>query len=153
VKSIGRFGKSGAVAADGQWHDLTPDLHGCHAFEVTAGVGLEGQKKGRYALLHAFAMNTFNPEKHWFNFFLRKKAIRCQHAWYLSRGDRMRLRWVGQSVIKNGSGDHHAYRLQIRSVTDYGEGISIRYSLIQLWFDHFMAQSSQPAAPSATSGS
>jgi hypothetical protein len=134
VASTGRFGKPGSVEADGQWHEITDWLDGCHAFEVIAGAGLYGKKKGKYALLHAFAMNTFNPKGFFFNFRGRKNKIRCHHAWYLSRGDRLRIRWFPNPDPKKT----HEYRLELASMTDYGVGISIQYSITDLWLDVYM---------------
>lgn len=144
VASRGRLGTwqpdnadaSPGCPADGEWHDLTDHLSGCQAFEVMAGVGQ--RHGGRYALLHAVALNTFNPDAGWLDFLSRKKRIRSQAAWYGKRCDRLELRW-------NGSGGHNAsYRLQIRSRCDYGEGIMIRAHLTQLWFDPTMQEGQSP---------
>ena len=119
--------------ADGQWHDITGDLGGCQAFEVIAGVGLPNQYKGRYALLHALALNAFNPTGRFFNFWKFKNRIRVQsEAWYRSRGDRLKLRWLTRDET------NHKYRLQIRAITDYGTGINIQFSITRLWFNPFM---------------
>jgi hypothetical protein len=97
-----------------------------------AGVG--GRKtNGRYALIHAVALNAYNPQGPIFNFLNLKKHIRPQHAYYRSRSDKLRLRWK--------SGEGHAYSLQIKSNSDYGEGIQIRYYLTRLWFDEDMSGS------------
>jgi hypothetical protein len=150
VTSVGRFGKSGLVPADGEWKDITEHwLEGCQAFEVMAGVGLEGLKKGRYALLHAFALNTFNPKRRWFNFLLRKKSIQCHHAWYLSKGDRLQLRWLNEDEPKSGgASESRRYKLQIKTVTSYEDGFNIQFSITQLWFDNFMDKSK----PNSTTG-
>jgi hypothetical protein len=141
VRATGRAGRQGRVPADGEYHDIVPDwLDGCHAFEVMAGTGLAGQKRGRYALVHAFAMNTFNPTGFFFNFLRRKNRIQCQYAWYLSRGDRLKLRWVEEKSANNT--DTHRYKLQLKSITDYGYGIEIQYWISELWFDTYMNGSS-----------
>ena len=54
------------IPADGQWHDISGPLQGCQAFDVMAGTGNKGS--GKYALLKATAINTFNPGGWWFNF-------------------------------------------------------------------------------------
>ena len=154
VRSSGRMGVGvvggGLVPADGQWQGITPILTGCQAFEVMAGVGLKGQKKGRYALLHAYAMNTFNPRGFFFNFLNLKNPIRCDHAWFLSRGDRLKLRWYKDAECK----ESHQYKLQIKSCSDYTDGgrtaIGIQYSLTKLWFDEAMSGSSP--SPKKTGG-
>lgn len=120
------------VAADGHWHNITGPLSGCHAFEVMAGVGSKGT--GRYALMHAFALNTFNPHGWLFNFLNLKKRIRYQQSYYLSRGNRIKLRWSAE-------GEH--YYLQMRTICAYGGDIKIRYYLTGLWFDEDMSESWQ----------
>ncbi len=136
VGSQGRIGtwrpakKMDPPKANGEWHDITDTLRGCQAFEVMAGAGHPGG--GRYALMHAIAMNTFNPGRGLFDFFTNKQRIRCDNAWYGRRCDKLRLRWSGTS------GKGAAYRLQIRSNCDYGEGVGIRYNITRLWFDEDM---------------
>lgn len=137
VASQGRIGSWRAaddtpLPADGEWHDLTGTLRGCQAFEVMAGAGHPGG--GRFALMHATAMNAFNPTAGWFDFLLRKKRIRAQHAWYGRRCDKLELRWDGSS------GRDASYRLQIRSKCDYGAGVCIRAHLTRLWFDEGMQE-------------
>ncbi|UXH79418.1 hypothetical protein [Roseateles amylovorans] len=140
VASTGRRGTcrpadAPALLADGDWHDLTPELTGCQAFEVMAGVGDRGT--GRYALLQAVAMNTFNPTAGWFDFLMRKKRIQAHSVWYGKRCDQLELRWNGTS------GRDARYTLQIRTRCDYGSGVRIQVSLSRLWFDERM-QGSAP---------
>ncbi len=118
------------VAADGRWHNVTGALSGCQAFEVMAGVGSKGT--GRYALMNALAMNTFNPRGWLFNFLNLKKKIKYRHAYYLSRGNRIKLRWLSE-------GEH--YYLQMRTICAYGGEVKIRYYLTRLWFDETMSES------------
>lgn len=116
------------VPADGNWHDITGWLSGCQAFEVMAGTsGRAGQ--GRYALLHAFALNAFNPSRGWFDFLSPKNKIHAHEAYYNNRCDRLELRW-------DGTHDKDArYRLLIRSRCAYEDGPGIQYSVTRLWFD------------------
>ena len=132
VSSKGRIGayEEGYVPANGKWHRITKELSGCQAFEVMAGAGKK--KTGRYALMHAFAMNTFNPKGWFFNLFNLKKRIRYHQAYYRSFGNKLKLRWVGEN---------RKYYLEIRSNGDYGEGIRIRYHMTNLWFDEDMSES------------
>jgi hypothetical protein len=136
VAAQGRIGANPdnqkTVAADGHWHNITGALTGCHAIEVMAGVGNKGT--GKYALLNALAMNTFNPRGWLFNFLNIKKKIKVHQAYYLSRGNRIKLRWFTQ-------GEH--YYLQIRTVCAYGEKVKVRYYLTNLWFDQDMSESWQ----------
>lgn len=116
--------------ANGEWHDLTGPLTGCQAFEVVAGAGMP--RGGRYAMLHAVALNAFNPTTSWFDFFSRKKRIRSNDAWYGKRCDRLELRWHGSNGLDA------SYRLQVRSKCDYGSGVRIQATLTRLWFDTLM---------------
>ena len=121
VAARGRIGSDkGQVKADGLWHDITPALDGCRAFEVMAGVG--EKESGRYALVNAVAINTFN----------RNGKINCQQSHFGSRCDKIELRWVGET---------HAYTLQVRTRCAYGEHVVIQYFLTDLWFDPFMQAS------------
>ncbi|MBN2527992.1 MAG: hypothetical protein JXR76_16500 [Deltaproteobacteria bacterium] len=143
IAATGRMGTyhRGAVPADGAWHNITSGLEGCHSFEVVAGAG--GRKRdGRYAMLHAIAMNAYNPCGPFFNIFNIKKKIRCTQSYYRSYADKLKLRWHQ----KNGK-----YHLQIRSRSPYGpvprddtESDSypylIRFHISQLWFDPAMEQ-------------
>jgi len=134
VRSSGRVGVARddlVVRADGKWHDITETLTGCHAFEITAGVGKP--RTGRYALMHGIAMNVFNPSGVLLNFWKRRNRIKCQHSYYGSRRDRLQLRWSGQD---------REYRLQLRSRCGYGDDIVVRYHLTRLWFDPDMSDSS-----------
>ena len=118
------------VPADGRWHDITPSITGCQAFEVMAGTGGD-RAQGRYALLHAIAMNTFHPRNAILNWLFRRRPIRSQTAVYGSYADRLQLRWVAAEP-------RHHFKLQLRAAASYGEGKVIRYYLTRLWFDSLM---------------
>ncbi|MBI3525620.1 MAG: hypothetical protein HY066_14060 [Betaproteobacteria bacterium] len=126
VASDGRIGREGgaekAVRADGKWHPVITGLDGCQAFEIMAGVGKKNN--GRYALLHAFALNTFNS---------KKGNITYHQAHFSSRCDQIDLRWVGET---------HNYSLEMRTRCSFeqnaDEEVCIRYFVTQLWFDPFM---------------
>lgn len=118
VSAHGRIGATrGLVKADGLWHDIAGPLDGCRAFEVMAGVG--EKESGRYALLHAVAINAFN----------RNSRVNADQSYFGSRCDKIELRWVGET---------HAFTLQARTRCAYGPNISIQYFLTELWFDPFM---------------
>lgn len=134
VASQGRMGTFPLAAtpmwADGRWHDVTGDLEGCQAFEVMAGAGTSNGDASRVAMLRALAMNTFNPPGRWLDWLdwlPGRKPIRCQHAWWNQRCDRLQLRWWSDK------GASRAYRLQVRSRCDYGSGVPIHVSLTRLW--------------------
>lgn len=139
VASNGRIGREGKIRADGEWHPILSKLDGCQAFEIMAGVGKPSS--GRYALMHAFALNTFNS---------KKANITYHQAHYLSKCDQIDLRWVGEM---------HNYSLEMRTRCSYEDPrkngkdtddnaspkktkeIYVRYYLTQLWFDPFMTDS------------
>lgn len=134
IASHGRVGANPTdqktVPADGQWHNITAALSGCHALEVMAGVGSRGT--GRYALIRAIALNTFNPRGLFFNFLNLKKRIKYHQAYYLARSNRIKLRWFSEGA---------EYYLQMRTTYDYGGKVQIRYFITQLWFDEDMSES------------
>lgn len=128
---IGTF-KSGEVVADGQWKDILTGLEGCHMLEITAGIA-GGEKQGRYALVHAIAMNCYNPNDFlsWF-----RKRIKHQHAWYFSRWDKIKMRWA-----KDG---YNRYKLQIKTVRNYktnNRNYRIKFHITQLWVENTMRSS------------
>lgn len=125
ISAQGRIGtyKTGLVPADGKWHPIITGLDGCHAFEVMAGVGKK--KSGKYALMHAHALNTFNSES----------RIYYHQAFFRILYNRIKLRWTGSM---------HNYTLEMKTRSNYGENISVNYSIGKLWFDPFMDQCSNP---------
>jgi hypothetical protein len=134
LRSHGRIGKAGSmpVPADGDWHDITKPLNGCNAFEIVAGVGSKEDSEGRYALLHATALNAFNG----------KGCIEQSQARFGSRCNRIELRWT-----KSDSGSPFSYTLQMRVKCAYEPGAWIRYHITQLWFDTLMEESLRPVDP------
>jgi hypothetical protein len=142
VRMRGRIGYPGpdaVVPADGRWHDITPSLSGCHALEVVAGAGGE-PGRGRYALMHAVALNAYNPRNPLLNWLFGRRSIRAQTAMYGSYSDRLRLRWTGTM---------RDYRLQLRSQSHFGRNYKIRYYVTRLWFDSAMAGSRSEVARDA----
>jgi len=155
VRADGRLGREVQVPADGKYHPITDELGGCVAFEVMAGVGSPGQK--RFALMHALAMNTFNPSP-WDNIFFLKKRIRCRHAYYGRWSDQLQLRWAPSTDTDDPNkkyGDGARYVLQIRSRTDYADPDArvpkpqITAFVTKLWFDAHMVPP-PPPDPTAT---
>ncbi|HEY0437508.1 MAG TPA: hypothetical protein VGC92_12780 [Phenylobacterium sp.] len=149
VRAGGRRGIEKICPADGRFHPLTDYLTGCQAFEVVAGAGHKGS--GRFALMHATALNAFNPTW-WDNFPFNKRPIRAQHAFYSRRADRIELRWVPHpGEPSRGHGRSGLYRLEMRTRSSYieadgsdgGDGgdVQVRAYVTKLWFDDF----SEPA--------
>jgi len=131
------------VVADGNWHSVTPILTGCHALEIVAGVGGE-EGAGHYALLHAIALNTYNPRFSILRWLLGYRSIRRQTAVFDRYADRLKLRWL---VLGKGKAKRQ-YKLQIKTAADYGlredgKAFEVRYAISQLWFDHAMQGSRQ----------
>jgi hypothetical protein len=129
IASDGRVGRAPArqPMADGEWHDLTNTLRGCQAFEVLAGAGRPNG--GRFALLHATALNAYNPAFSWLDLLGLRRRIRQQSMWFGRRCDQLELRWSGSR------GRDAAYTLQIRSKCNYGPGVPLRATITRLWVD------------------
>ncbi len=130
IASRGRIGASDArkfpVNADGQWHAITPVLKGCNALEIMAGVGKP--KSGKYALMHAMALKTFDA---------RGKIVYHQ-AHYGSRCNRLKLRWKKEK--------NKQYQLQLKTKCCYGtcgeppKPVEVKYYITKLWFDEMMKE-------------
>ncbi|MCF7483156.1 hypothetical protein L3V31_15695 [Vibrio sp. J1-1] len=134
VSSQGRRGAvtvDALIPADGKWHDITETLEGCQMLEVVAGIGI--RHTGRYAMLHAIAINTCAPN-HWWWQWRRKNPIKAQHAFFRSPADKLKLRWLHETE----KGTKRPYRLQIRTNTSYGDNRYIRYHITKLWDDDYM---------------
>lgn len=131
VAAEGRTGGiRGHAPADGRWHPIVENLAGCQALEVMAGVGKP--KTGRYAMVRATAMNAFYPDGVIVKLFNRKRRIRCHHAYYRSRCDRIVLRWQRSQ---------DTYSLALKTKCAYPDDTLVQYSVTRLWFDEAMAGS------------
>lgn len=122
VASRGRAGAEGLLAApaDAEWHTIGGPYRACTALEVVAGAGK--RDTGRYAIMHAFALRTFDA----------KGEFTYHQAHYDSRRHRMQLRWLDDGQTPG------LYYLQIRVNCAYGAGTWIRYHLTSLWMDPAM---------------
>jgi hypothetical protein len=138
------------LVADGRWKTVLGGLAGCQMLEIVAGVAA-APNKGRYALLHAVVMNTYNPSW-WTTPWFGRRSIRAQHAFYTRRADRLQLCWSG------GHGEGQTYELKIRSGCDYmaearrqrkregkpllpEEDARIQVYVTRLWHDPLMERS------------
>ncbi|MEL6127708.1 MAG: hypothetical protein AAFR57_15155 [Pseudomonadota bacterium] len=135
---VGYPGPGVTIPADGRWHPITETLTGCHILEVVAGAGA-AEGAGRYSLLHATAMNAFNPRNPVINWLFSRRSIRRQTAMYGSYADRLRLRWVAMP-------GPHAYRLELRTNSNFGDDYIVRYYVTRLWFDTQM-EGARPNGP------
>lgn len=109
---------TGEVPGDGQWHNITPKLTDCHAFEITAKIGKPG--RGLYSMIHAFALSTFGRSSN---------RIRKTGAHYGSFRNKIDLRWTGSTFN---------YYLQIRTRRNYGDESMIKYYVTNLWWEEEM---------------
>jgi hypothetical protein len=132
LECSGRKGiyKDNMAPADGKWHPIISGLSGCNGFEIAAGAGKK--KSGKYVLMHAVALNAYNPQGWFFNLFNLKKRIKYHMSYYRFFGTRLKLRWTGNK---------DSYSLELKSCSNYGEKIYIKYHITQLWFDPFMKKS------------
>jgi hypothetical protein len=108
----GRTGNfaTGEIPADGNWHDVLFDLNEYNIFEVVATVG----KKGAHSVLHATAVSAYGKSKN-------KISKTCgYYGWVKNKLD---IRW---------SGSYFSYQLQIRTKSNYGEGVMIHYNVAKL---------------------
>jgi hypothetical protein len=129
VAAHARVGRRGglAVPADGNWYDASEYMTGCQAWEVVAGVGAR-DSDGRYAILHAFALNAFT----------RNPSITYHQSHFGNKCSRIELRWVNNP-------DERVFesKLQMRVGCSYGEAVWIQYHMTQLWQDTLMQESAQ----------
>lgn len=130
IASFARVGQSGnmAVPADSNWYDISDTMTGCQAFEVVAGVGGK-DADGKYALMHAFAVNAFN----------NNGSITYHQAHFGNKCSRIELRWIGSD--KQAPFD---YKLQMRVGCSYGNDVWIKYHVTRLWQDTLMLESEDP---------
>jgi len=105
--------KIDTVPADGQWHDILFNLDGCVAFEIMAQVGKE--KTGRHALLHAHAVSTFGKSHH------RIRKTQAHYGWFWNK---IAIRFTGST---------YNYKLQLKTRSNYGDDIEIKYHITKLW--------------------
>lgn len=134
LAASGRRGQAGdmPVLANGDWQDITPPLTGCEAFEIVAGVGGD-DADGKYALLHAIALNTFNG----------KGSVEQQHAFFGNKCNRIEVRWVS---APEQSSFH--FKLQMRVQCSYCDKsekskVWVKYHITRLWFDTLMLDSNK----------
>ncbi len=101
----------GEIPADGEWHDVLSDLNEYQAFEIIATVG----KKGAHSILHAIAVSTYGKSKN---------AITKTCGYYGWSRNKLDVRWAGS---------YFSYQLQIKTKSNYGEGILIKYNIAKLY--------------------
>lgn len=124
----GRMGTytQGKVPGNGKWQTILPELNGCHAFEVVAGIGKP--RTGKYSLIHAIAISTFGKSRN---------KIKVVQGYYGVRCNKLQLRWTGET---------YSFNLELRTRCKYmsdemKEECNIQYYISSLWNDHFMENS------------
>ena len=103
------------VDADGKWHPIITGLRNAQAFEVVARTGKKGT--GKLAIMHAIALNIAGS---------KGGKIRRTNAYFGFFWNRLKLRWTG---------DFKGYNLELKSCSNYGEGVKIFFTITQLWDD------------------
>jgi hypothetical protein len=116
---IGTY-KVGTIPADGKWHPILNTLDGVNAFDIMAQVSLE--KTGKHALLHATALSTFGQFKN------RIRRTQVSYGWWW--WNRLAIRW---------SGSQKNYKLELKTRSNYGNGVKIKYAITQLWGNDIMS--------------
>lgn len=157
IAAQGRVGTfcEGYVEADGDWHnvfDAKEGLQGCHAYEIMAyAEGVSGA--GKYSLMHAIAISTLGNSrpkisktrayhgKWWNKIDIRwesrpsriaeKSAGNKKKVFFLLRWWRSLQEWLEQK-------DTHKYNLQIRTKSNYGDGLKLYFKVSVLWNSDFI---------------
>lgn len=109
----------GAVPADSRWQDIGGMDYGCMGYRIEAACGLKG--KGRYALADVTAMHCFG--KH--------PRIWSRRSWFGGRFNKIQFRWRVEGLNCG---------LQMRTRSDYGEGVCIHYRVSRLFDMDFVTR-------------
>lgn len=131
VGTVARPVGSTPMLANREWHVLVGGLQHCQAFEVTACISHEGEKRG--AVLHAVAVSAgrLPAQLPWWLSWLdpwvnRRNRIRAVDAWYGERCDRLELQW-------QAGREPDTYQLAVRSACKYGGSQQIQAHVTELW--------------------
>ena len=101
------------ILANGKWQKIITGLDGLNAFEIVASVS--GEKgSGNYGLLHAIALSAYGDSK---------SSINESTARFKGLFKNLEIRWTGTT---------HNYNLEIRTTSDLGAGIKIKYNITKL---------------------
>ena len=131
--------RAGTVPADGDWKNVTDDLYGCNAFEVIAQVG--GEKgEGKYALLHATALATHGQRVNRI-----RRTTQAFFGWWW--WNKLTIRWKRFELNKEeqekneklGVNYNYKYRLQLKTRSNYGKDVQIKYHITKLWDNEIMS--------------
>jgi len=133
VRSPARLGvglnSEATVPASGEYQAITEKLHGFQALEVVAKVELREEK--RFAIMHAIALNAYNPPWRVLNFWNRSRRIKIHQSYHSGPRDRLKLRW--EPVKDEDNPGVVQYRLCIKSAFRYPGDAKIEYHVTRLW--------------------
>jgi hypothetical protein len=148
VRSPARLGvglnSEATVPADGEYQPITEKLDGIQALEVVAKVEYRDEK--RFAIMHAIALNAYNPPWRILNFWNRSRRIKIQQSYFSGPRDRMKLKW--EAVKDEDNPGVMQYRLCIKSAFRYPNEAKIEYHVTRLW-DQEWFSAEDPSAPDA----
>ena len=109
----------GAVPANGQWQEIGGMDYGCIGYHIVAACGLKG--KGRYGIADVTAMHCFG--KH--------PRIWSRRSWFGNRFNKIQFRWHSNGLNCG---------LQLRTRSNYGEGVQVHYRVSNLFDMEFITQ-------------
>lgn len=122
-----------SIPADGAFHPITDKLFGVQALEVVAKIELREQ--ARFAIMHAVALNAYNPSWKILNFWNRSRRIRIHQSYYSGPRDRLKLKW--EPVQDEDNPGVSLYRLSMKSAFRFPEETKINYHVTKLWSEEW----------------
>lgn len=144
IRSPARLGvglnPEASVPANGEYQPITEKLHGFQALEVVAKVELRDEK--RFAIMHAMALNAYNPRWRILNFWNRGKRIKVHQSYHSGPRDRLKLRW--EAVKDDDNAGVEQYRLCIKSAFRYPGDAKIEYHVTKLWEPEWFSTEDSP---------
>lgn len=120
----GNYAKESTIPADGSWHQLTPGLNHCQAFEVVARTGIKNT--GKHAILHAIAVSAYGNS--------RSSIRKTRGHFNFWKPVKLQLRWTGTT---------YSYKLEMRCKQNLGSGVEVKYYITQLWSDEVLGLEKQ----------
>ncbi|MEM7658695.1 MAG: hypothetical protein AAF399_21405 [Bacteroidota bacterium] len=134
----GRAGNfaTGKVMADGSWHTIKDNLHGCMGFEAMAHINDEEDE--RFALTHAILLMSGGKKR---GSKVKATMVRAGSKWFWGRfWNKILFRWKLDEENSKRSGERR-YLLQIKTRTHYGtkngQSKELFYRLMLLWDRNF----------------
>jgi len=133
-----------SVPANGEYQPITEKLQGIQALEVVAKVELREEK--RFAIVHAIALNAYNPPWRVLNFWNRSRRIKLHQSYHSGPRDRLKLRW--EAVKDEDNPGVAQYRLCVKSAFRYPGDAKIEYHVTKLWGPEWYGEE-EPVVPEA----